>query len=308
MVRSDTLPADVDLLLDQLECVRDAPRTVRELSGGLTNRNLHVTTAAVDVVVRVSSKDAGLLGIDREVEYANSLAAARSGAAPAVVEYVPDASLLVLEYIESATLREADVREEANLPRIAEVCRLLHSGPRFVNDFDMVAVQERYLRAAHEIGARIPARYLDFVPQVERMRSALASRPARTVPCNNDLLAANVLDDGSRLWLIDFEYAGNNDPCFELGNLASESHLSADALAALVTHYFGRELRHKIARSQLHGILANYGWTLWAAIQAATSSLDFDFWSWGMEKYDRAVAAFTSPDFDSLLSHATRPD
>lgn len=307
-MRSDTLPADVDILLDRLECVRDVPRTVRELSGGLTNRNLRVTTDSADVVVRVSSKDAGLLGIDRQVEYANSLAAAASGAAPAVVEYVPDASLLVIDYIESTTFGEADVRTEANLPRIAEVCRLLHSGPRFVNDFDMFSVQERYLRTASEVGARIPADYLEFAPQVRRMQTALASRPAETVPCNNDLLAANVLDDGSRLWLIDFEYAGNNDPCFELGNLASESHLSAEALAALVTHYFGRELRHKVARARLFGVLANYGWTLWAAIQAATSPLDFDFWSWGMEKYDRAVAAFTNQQFETLLSDATQPD
>jgi thiamine kinase-like enzyme len=307
-MRSDTLPADIDSLLDRLQCVGDEPRTVQELPGGLTNRNLRVTTARSDVVVRISSKQAGLLGIDRQVEHANSLAAAESGAAPAVVEYVPDAGLLVIEYIKSRTFAEADVGAEANLPRIAEVCRLLHSGRRFVNDFDMAAVQERYRRTAYEVGARIPDDYDDFGQQVRRLRAALAERPAGTVPCNNDLLAANILDDGSRLWLIDFEYSGNNDPCFELGNLASESHLSADTLAALVTHYFGRHSRHKVARAQLYGVLANYGWTLWAAIQAATSTIDFDFWSWGMDKYDRAVKAFTSPAFDSLLSDATRPD
>ncbi len=118
------------------------------------------------------------------------------------------------------------------------------------------------------------------------------------MPCNNDLLAANFIDDGDRLWLIDYEYSGNGDPCFELGNVWSESNLSLDQLEELVTHYHGGSRPDQVARARLLGVMSKYGWTLWASIQDGISDLDFDFWGWGIEKYDRAVEEFDGPDFD----------
>jgi thiamine kinase-like enzyme len=128
------------------------------------------------------------------------------------------------------------------------------------------------------------------------------------VPCNNDLLAGNFIDDGERIWLIDYEYSGNNDPCFELGNIAAECRLSPDALAELVTSYYGRPLRNKIARARLLGRAGKYGWTLWGAIQSAASPLDFDFWSWAMERFDGAAEGLTDAGFPALLDEATRDD
>ena len=128
------------------------------------------------------------------------------------------------------------------------------------------------------------------------------------MPCNNDLLAANFDDDGERLWLIDYEYGGNNDPCFELGNIWSESLLTLEQLEVLVDSYYGEHLRHKVARARLLGLMARYGWTLWASIQDVVSPIEFDFWSWGMEKYDLAVAELDGPDLDRLLDEVTRPD
>ena len=142
-----------------------------------------------------------------------------------------------------------------------------------------------------------PAGYDDLAPAFEAARAALAVPAEGTVPCNNDLLAANFIDDGERIWLIDYEYSGNNDPCFELGNIAGECGLTADALDALVTAYYGSRRRSRIARAQLFSLVSQYGWTLWGAIQHATSPLDFDFWSWAMERFEAAAAAFTSRGF-----------
>ncbi len=300
---------DLDAVFEHLACLRGQPRTTVRLDGGLTNRNFRVTTEERDVVVRLSStEDSAVLAIDRDAEYTSSRLAAEAGAAPEVVEYVPEHHLLVVDYIDGHTFTEEDLHDSTNLRRTAEVCRTLHAADRFPTDFNMFDVQRAYLATVQQRGFRLPDRYLEFAPKVEHIRSALAVRDEGTVPCNNDLLAANIIDDGQRLWLIDYEYAGNNDPCFELGNLASESHLSTDQLIELVTYYYGRELRHKIARARLLGLMSNYGWTLWASIQDATSSLDFDFWSWGMDKYDRAVQAFDGSGFDDLLSEAQRPD
>jgi thiamine kinase-like enzyme len=146
------------------------------------------------------------------------------------------------------------------------------------------------------------------MPRLAEAEAALAVQDTGTVPCNNDLLAANFIDDGTRIWLIDYEYSGNNDPCFELGNIWGECGLSTEALAELVTQYYGRPLRSKIARAQLLGLVGKYGWTLWGAIQHASSPIDFDFWAWAMERYEAAAAGLTSTSFTRLLDDVVRDD
>ena len=294
-------------VLDQLPGTNDPAREVSELSGGLTNTNLKVTTAERTLVVRLFG-EADLLDIDRDAEHENTRRAAESGAGPGVVAYLPDERALVIDWVEGRTWEAHDLTVEDNLVRVAAGCRQLHAGPRFVGDFDMATVQRRYQAIVREHGFRVPARYFDFAAAVDRVTAALAARPAATVPCNNDLLAANFIDASDRLWIIDYEYAGNNDACFELGNIWSEASLPPEHLDMLVGAYIGRHVPSQVARARLHGLLSKYGWTLWASIQAAASPIDFDFWEWGMEKYDRAVAEFDGPDFARLLDEAADPD
>ena len=229
-------------------------------------------------------------------------------AAPDVIAFAPEVSVLVVRFIEGATWSNDDVLDPANSARIAGVCRQLHSGPAFVNDFDMLRLQPQYLALCLERGFRLPDRYLDFAGHVEAIREALTARPVATVPCNNDLLAANVIDTGDRVWLIDYEYSGNNDPFFEVGNLWSEASGTPDDLERLVSAYVGHPSPALTARARLWGLMSKYGWMLWASIQDGTSDLDFDFWSWGLEKYDRAVAEFDGPDFGRLLEEVRSTD
>ena len=157
-------------------------------------------------------------------------------------------------------------------------------------------------------GITIPAGYDELMPRFDAAANALAVRDEGTVPCNNDLLAANFIEDGGRIWLIDYEYSGNNDACFELGNIWGECQLPDAALVSLVTEYYGRPLRGKVARAKLLGLAGKYGWTLWGAIQAAVSPIDYDFWSWATGRFDGAVAGFTGPEFDRLLDEVRRDD
>jgi thiamine kinase-like enzyme len=118
-------------------------------------------------------------------------------------------------------------------------------------------------------------------------------------------LAENYIDDGRQLWIIDFEYSGNDDPCFELGDTAQECAYDDELRAALCASYFGREDPVQLARMDLYAMVADVGWTLWAAIQATISSIDFDFWGWAVERWDRAVAVMDGDRFDELLRTAT---
>jgi len=300
---------ELDALFDQTESLAAKPRTIRELSGGLTNRNYQVVTPDGSFVARISSGGSELLAIDRDCEYRNSVTAAAAGAGAPVVEYRPQDRLLVIGYIQGRTFGAADVAAAANLPRIAAACRRLHAGARFGNDFDMFDIQRRYLSVARSRGFRVPAGYDDLLPQFTAAEKALATRAEGTVPCNNDLLPANFIDDGERIWLIDYELSGNNDACFELGNIGAEAHLSDEALAALVTAYYGRPRRSRIARARLlGGLVGMYGWTLWGAIQHAASPIDFDFWSWAMERFEGAARGFTADNFTALLEDVQRDD
>jgi thiamine kinase-like enzyme len=172
----------------------------------------------------------------------------------------------------------------------------------------MFEIQRRYFDAVRTHGYRLPPDYLDYAADAERIRRALAVQQDPTVACNNDLLAGNFIDSGDRIHLIDYEYAGNNDACFELGNIWSECHLTSLQLEELVTSYYGRRLTNKIARARLLGLMSQYGWTLWASIQDAISDIDFDFWTWGLEKYDRAVETFRGRELAQLLEISQRPN
>jgi thiamine kinase-like enzyme len=284
------------------------PLSVAPLEGGLTNTNYKVVTAGGAYVVRISNKDSSLLAIDRQNELHNTIAAADAGVGAPVVAALPEHDALVLGFLEGRSLTADDLRQGDRLQLVADACRRLHAARPFLHDFDMFEIQRRYLGVVQERGFRLPDRYLEFEPQLRAVENAMQLRAEPPVPCNNDLLAENFIDVGGELKLIDYEYSGNNDACFELGNIWSESNLSLPQLAELVTHYYGRPLRNKIARARLWGLVAKYGWMLWASIQDGVSPLDFDFWSWGMEKYERAVAEFDGPDFVLLLEDVQRED
>jgi thiamine kinase-like enzyme len=202
-------------------------------------------------------------------------------------------------------LRTAD---DALIVRVAAACRRLHAGPPFRDRFDMFALQRRYLALVQERGFRLPSRYLAHEPKVRQIERAMSVRSEPLVPCHNDLLAENLIDDGAVVRFIDYEYSGTNEASFEVGNVWSESNLSLDQLEQLTSAYWQRPLRHKVARARLWGLMSKYGWMLWASIQDGVSEIDFDFWSWGLEKYERAEAELASPDLPQLLEDVQRAD
>jgi thiamine kinase-like enzyme len=295
---------DIEAVLDQVPTLAVSPRTVEELPGGLTNRNLKVTTPGGEYVARLARSDNTLLGIDRDAESFNTKAAEASGAGAPFVDYRPDLGVLVIGYVGGRTYANEDLRVPGALGRLATAVRMLHAGPRFVSDFDMFMRQPAYLRTCQDRGFHLPEGYADHERDFRRIQAALAARPLPTVPCNNDLLAGNIVDDGERIWLIDYDYAGNNDAYFELGNTWTECELDDEHLVELVTAYVGHADPALIARTRLQATVSRYGWSLWGFIQAATNSDDFDFYGWGQERFDKAVADFRSPHFDTWLATA----
>ena len=291
-------------LLDQVSLVKNRTSVI-ELSGGLTNRNLSIESDGTQYVARISSNSSDLLNINREDEYKNTILAAEVGIGATVHDYLPGQGLLLISYINGKTFGAQDIAN--NLPRVAKSVRTLHSAKPFVSDFNMFMLQKRYLNIVQSNNFIYPNKYLDYEGHIADLKKALSVLPSEIVPCNNDLLPGNFIDDGDKIWLIDYEYSGNNDACFELGNIWAEAFLEYDALVELIDSYYGAHRPEKIARAWLQSLMAKYGWTLWAAIQASISDIDFDFRAWGGEKFDLAQSQFSSELFKkSLIAAATK--
>ncbi|WP_196073373.1 phosphotransferase [Nakamurella alba] len=290
--------------LDAVPLLATPDRVVSELTGGLTNRNLRVDLPGTSAVARLSDPTGALLAIDRTAEDHNSRAAASTGIAPDVLDFRPDDGVLVVRFVPGRTLTEADVRDPAMLPRIAAAVRTLHSAPPFLGTFDMAVRQREYLSTCVRLGLPLPAGYTDHLDTCAEVVRVLALDPPPAVPCHNDLLAANFIDDGGRLWIIDYEYAGTGDPSFEIGNIAGESLLDDDAADALAIAYFGTADPRMPARCRLQTLLARYGWTLWGVIRQHAMTPAVDLTEWTMDKYERAVRTFTATALPSLLRAA----
>ena len=211
---------------------------------------------------------------------------------------------MVFAFIDGRTM-SIDSLQASGMPgRIATSLQRLHAGARFHQDFDMFRLIEFYLETAERNGVRIPADYRDHLAMVARIEQAVRRRPLPTVPCHNDLLAENYIDDGHQLWLIDFEYSGNNDPCFELGNTCQELQYNEAQVAELCTAYFGQATASLLARMHLFALMSDVGWTLWGAIQAKISTLDYDFWDYAMNRWNRALGVLKGPNLDKWLRDA----
>ena len=299
---ASALESEFAQLFNKVERLRS--RTlITELSGGLTNRNFRIDTPTDKYVARISSNSSSLLSIDRGSEFINSTIAGKGKVGAEVLDYLPGEGLLLISYIKGKTYGAADVA--ANLVGIAKSLRGLHALDPFDHEFNMFNTQKNYLSIVQEQGFRLPDGYLDFLPKLGEVRAAFEVLFEGLVPCNNDLLPGNFIDDGEKIWLIDYEYSGNNDACFEIGNVWAEAFLPLDALEELVAAYYGGYRPEKTARAWLWALIAKYGWTLWASIQTSISDLDFDFWEWGMSKYDLAQSEFTSDYFTKALLQVT---
>ncbi|MBI2763844.1 MAG: phosphotransferase family protein [Chloroflexi bacterium] len=276
--------------------------TTAPISGGLTNRNYRVDVDGVPHFVRIPGAGTDLLAVDRANELHNTRAAAAAGAGARVLHHLIAWDIIVLEWLDARTMSNDAFQSPGQPARIAEALRRLHAGPRFRDDFDMVALAAHYLRVVDEQGIPVPAGYREHLGAVPRLAAALRAHPLATVPCHNDLLAENYLDDGERLWIVDYEYSGNNDPTFEIGNTAQELGFDEARLWELVGAYFGGATPALVARCRLQMIMSDVGWTLWAAIQARISQIDYDFWGWAVERWARAAAMIDGPDFEGWLA------
>lgn len=271
------------------------PVEPQPLSGGISNRNFVVDDKGRRVVVRVGG-DKIVHGVLRSSEQAASRAAHAAGVSPEVL--YAEADVLVLAFIEGATLTPADVRDPKNLDRLVDVIRRCHHGiPKHLRGpgpmfwvFHVVRDYAHTLDEGNSVHRPLLAGLLQRADALEQ-----AVGPIDVVFGHNDLLAANFIDDGKRLWMFDWEYSGFNSPLFDLGGLASNSEFSDGHTRELLARYFGRAPDAALMRSAAAMTAASLlREAMWSMVSEIHSALSFDYSAYTAENLSRFETAYTT--------------
>ncbi len=300
------LAASLTAALHRLPEIAGRPVTLIPLTGGITNRNFHVIVAGEEdqFVIRLAGNDTHLLGISREVEHAATVAAAGVGVGPEVVAFIRPEGYLVTRFIVGAPVAPKDVHAPPMLRRIADSMRRIHGGPAIPGLFVPLRIVEAYRALAQARGVAIPDEYERAREVGHRIEAALLAAPIELRPCHNDLLNANFIDDGDRIRIVDWEYAGMGDPFFDLGNFSVNHDLTADEDALLLEAYEGKILSARLARLGLMRIVSDFREAMWGVLQQGISTLDVDFVAYAGEHFERLLANASVPGFDRALSEA----
>jgi thiamine kinase-like enzyme len=271
------------------------PVSPEPLSGGITNTNFLIQDGSERYVVRVG-EDLPLHGILRTHELAASRAAHAAGLAPEIVHHEP--GIMVLRYIDGAILTTKDMANEETLGRLGTLLRTCHTQmeyhlPGTAPIFQVFQVCRNYLRTARSGTSRV-ADQLDWL---DALNGELEEAVGEIAPvfCHNDLLPSNFIDDGRRIWLVDWEYAGWNSALFDLANLSSNCELSPELENVLLASYYGHhadpQTIHRIRAYKCASLLRE---TLWSIVQEIHSHLDFDYAAYTDEQFTRLNSAYTA--------------
>ncbi|TPK80665.1 phosphotransferase family protein [Mesorhizobium sp. B2-4-18] len=272
-----------------------------ERLGGLTN----LVFKAGDYCLRIPGK-----GTEEYINRANEAIAAReaaiAGVSPEVLHADAASGLMVTRYIAGAeTMSPEKFRERQGSPaRAAEAFRKLHaSGAVFPFRFELFSMIDDYLKVLSTRDVALPAGYHDVVREAESVRSALAVRPLPLVACHCDPLCENFLDTGERMWIVDWEYSGMNDPLWDLGDLSVEGKFDAAQDEELMRAYFGGEARPaERGRIVIYKAMCDLLWTLWGLIQLANENPVDDFRAYADGRFARCKALMETEEFSRHLA------
>ncbi len=297
-------PTSIEAVIAAIPEWRGQPIEFEPVHGGLTNRAYCVRVDGKPHFVSIPGAKSELLAIPRADEIYNTRAAAETGVSPQVLHQLPDSGVLVAEFLGGRTLTRADMHAPGMPQRLAEAVRRLHTARPFANDFDLFRLTQTYsgVLAAH--GLAPPPGYEALRPRLAEMETAAGAHRLPPCPCSNDLVPENLIEDDGRLWIVDFGYSGNNDPCSELGNACCEAGYDQTEMEALCSATFGAAEPRLLARMHLYAIMSDVAWSLWSVIQEHISDLAVDFRAYGALRWERALGLLHGAGLERWMREA----
>src|SRR6266850_2889168 len=284
-----------------------APSQVQiERLAGLTNRNYKIAIGDDRFVLRIPGEGTSDY-INRRHEAVAARIAAEAGVNAEVLFFDETDGLMLTRFVDgAATMSGERFKDLGAVARAAQAFRRMHDcGQSFAAEFDLFQKMDEYLDYLRKKQARIPDGYAEVQKEAEAVRAALSARPAALRPCHCDPLAENFLDTGARTFIIDWEYAGNNDPMWDLGDVSVEAGFGAEQDAALLQAYFaGRPPAAQVGRMVMYKAMCDLLWTLWGVIQVANENPVDDFWAYAANRFERCKALMGRSEFSRHLQAA----
>ncbi|TME01695.1 MAG: hypothetical protein E6I80_21455 [Chloroflexi bacterium] len=290
----------IEHILEQIPGWSGKERVVAPLVGGITNQNYRVDIAGETFVLRVGGKGTRLLGIDRGREHACTAIAARLGVGAEVIHFLASEDALVTRFIVGDGISPETAAQPETLRRIVESIKRYHEGPDFPGTFSPFKTVRDYHKKALERGVLFP----DTLPQVYALMAQIEDAIGslhKPRPCHNDLLASNFIDDGHRIWILDWEYAAMGDIFFDLGNFAVNQALNDDQCATLLRYYFGEVRPADVAHVHLMRLGSDLRESFWGFLQLGVSELDFDYHEYAHYHLNRFLGNVAKPQFTRWL-------
>jgi len=274
--------------------------------GGLTNLVYRVDPLGQKLIVRIPGKGTEDY-IDRFIELHNAKVAAKAGVSADIVWADPASGVMISRCIEPSVTMTPDLfSKRRGAPRRAAMAlRQLHSsGETFQFRFELFAMIDDYLSILSGKDTDLPEGYSDIVAAAEPVKSILAQANAPLAPCHCDPLCENFLDTDDRMWIVDWEYSGMNDPLWDLGDLSVEACFDAEQDREMMRAYFGGEpSRADMGRMVIYKAMCDLLWTLWGLIQHADNNPAEDFWAYSVNRFERCKALMQSPEFEKHLAN-----
>ncbi len=269
--------------------------------GGLTNLVFFVDHHGEQYVLRLPGKGTEEY-INRSNEHQAAAETAKAKVSPDIVHFDDKTGVMVTRFVDhSVTMSpQGFATRDGAATRAAEVFKKLHtSGAKFNFRFELFAMIDDYLKIlAKKKKVQLPDGYHDTLKEAEKVRKALAAHELPLAPCHCDPLCENFLDTGKRMWLVDWEYAGMNDPLWDLGDLAVEGQFSPALEEELLSAYFpdGPSAAER-GRFVIYKAMCDLLWTLWGLVQHANNNPADDFWAYSLNRFARCKALMASPEF-----------
>jgi thiamine kinase-like enzyme len=271
---------------------------------GLTNINHLVVVGDDRFVLRIPGDGTGEY-INRVDEEVAARSAAAAGVNAEVILFDASDGLMITRFVDGAATMNAErFRDLDAVGRAARAFRQLHTGAApFATDFALFPMIDEYKALLASKGATLPAGYDDVQRRAEAVRAALHAAPVAPAPCHCDPLCENFLDTGERMFIIDYEYAGNNDPMWDLGDLSVEGQFGDEQDDALLGAYFGGDPpSDQRGRMVAYKALCDLLWTLWGVIQHVNGNPADDFWAYALGRFERCKTLMGSAGFDAQIA------
>lgn len=271
------------------------------LGGGITNHNFKVDTAAGSYVLRIAGTNTGMLGIDRQNEYAASKLAGDLNIAPEVIYFIEPEGYLVTRFVTGEPLPPDQVKQAGNLEKIAGMLKEFHAADPVPGTFWVPQIVQDYTQIARQHGISFPENFPWLLECLADAEAALAADPLPHCPCHNDLLNENFLIEDGRIFILDWEYAGMGDRFFDLANLSVNHDFTDAEDELLLKFYFGEVSEASWAHLKVMRIISDYRESMWGLAQMGISELDFDFRQYADKHFQRLTDNLNDPHWNEWL-------